>query len=251
MRRAIILSAGLGSRLRPLTKEWPKCLTEIHGKSILWNMLESLQRAGVNETTIVVGYLQEKIRASIGESFLGMKIHYVLNSEFEQTNTSYSLLLGIESLNYALMDTILVLEGDVFFDHQLVEKILEDEGENVTLVEKYSPDLDGSFVEISENFVTAWVHKTRRPDKFHLEEKFKTINIHKFTGFFVHEQLVPTIDAYMQRGERKAPMEFIMNDIVSSNAQLVQALLPTPLRWYEIDNMEELTRAEQIFSQNL
>lgn len=248
MRRAVILSAGLGTRLQPLTNEHPKCLTEVHGKSILWNMLEALQKAGVNETTIVVGHLKEKIQEVVGLSFLGMKIKYAVNADFQTTNTSFSLSLGLAAADFALMDTVLVLEGDVFFDAGLIERILEEEEENVTVVEKYSPLLDGSFVAVEGDWVRDWIHKSKRKEGFTLEDKFKTVNIHKFSGTFVHETLLPTLETFLNAGQLKAPLEYVMEEIVSQHKSLIKALLPNPYRWFEIDNSEELAHAHHLFA---
>ena len=60
----LVLAAGLGKRLAPLTEERPKGLIELGGRSLLARLLDGLQAAGVHQTVLVVGYRQEMIRAS-------------------------------------------------------------------------------------------------------------------------------------------------------------------------------------------
>ena len=61
VKRAVVLAAGLGSRLRPLTNDVPKCLTEVCGKSILESTLDNLEKNHIEETAITVGYLGDVV----------------------------------------------------------------------------------------------------------------------------------------------------------------------------------------------
>src|SRR3989344_1314627 len=93
---AIILAAGLGSRLDPLTKEMPKCLVKVHGKQILRSTLEKLERARIEETVILVGYLANVVRKEIGSQLGRMKITYIESERYKETNNMYSLWLARE-----------------------------------------------------------------------------------------------------------------------------------------------------------
>ena len=118
--KAIILVAGRGTRLKPLTDTIPKCLTEVNGKPILFNALEHLEKNKIEETILVVGYLRDKIEERIGNFFGNMKITYVKNDIYDKTNTSYSLWLALKDL--LIDDSLLVLEGDVFFEEELLKR---------------------------------------------------------------------------------------------------------------------------------
>ena len=86
VRKAIILAAGIGSRMGSFTEHTPKCLTPINGVSILNNMLAHLSDSGVKETIIIVGHLKEKIYDMIGTSFNGMKVSYIESDRYTTTN---------------------------------------------------------------------------------------------------------------------------------------------------------------------
>ena len=85
---AVILAAGLGSRLRPLTDDRPKPLVEVGGVPILHNALRNLAAVGVTDATIVVGYRHDAIERRCGEIFAGIRIQYVVSDVFERTGSA-------------------------------------------------------------------------------------------------------------------------------------------------------------------
>ena len=248
IRKAIILAAGMGTRLKPMTLTNHKCLTEVNGVSILENALEALHQNGIEQVTIVVGYLSELICRRIGTDFHGMQITYAENAIYDQTNTSYSLKLGLEkTIDY---DELLLLEGDVFFEYKILEDLLQ-QGGNITVLEPYRSDLDGTFVELNERgYVVKWTHKSKRPKEYILEDKYKTVNIHKFSEDFVLNILLPYLDASLANMGGKEPIETVMMNLVIENSEAVKGLVLRGQKWYEIDDIADLERAEKIFTVN-
>ena len=91
LNKAIILVAGMGTRLKPRTDTIHKCLTKVNDIPIIENALTCLKSVGVTEVMLVVGYLRDEIKDEIGNEFNGIKIGYVENSDYATTSTSYSL----------------------------------------------------------------------------------------------------------------------------------------------------------------
>lgn len=243
--KAVILAAGLGSRLKPLTDIAPKCLTEVNGKPILVNALEQIENLGISETILVVGYLKDVVKAAIGEKFGQMPIAYVENERYSTTNTSYSLLLALER---ASGERILVIEGDVFFAKHLLEEFVRDHHDNATVVEKYKPTLDGSFVEVEGGVVADWIHTSRRPPDFNVVTKYKTVNIHKFDARFVENVLRPTLKSHVDDSGGVEPFEYVLEDIVNNTAAKIYAFEAAGDKWFEIDDARDLAEAERIFA---
>ena len=161
--KAVILAAGLGSRLKPLTAQRHKCLTEVNGIPILANTLACLEPSAVTEVVLVVGHLAGQVRDFTESNRGRLGIRYVENTRYAQTNTAASLLLALGALG-PVKTPILVIEGDVFFDQGLLDALISHGAENVTMVEKYHPALDGTFVDVDHQlFVTGWWHASRRP----------------------------------------------------------------------------------------
>ncbi len=74
--KAIILAAGVGSRLRPLTDDKPKSLVAINRKSILERMLESIRNVGMKEVIVITGYREEQLKEFILEKFPDISVHF-------------------------------------------------------------------------------------------------------------------------------------------------------------------------------
>jgi choline kinase len=94
VRTALLLAAGLGSRLAPLTGAVPKCLVSVSGVPILERLVRALDSHGFERLAIVTGYKGDAIRDYLGESFGGIAIEYIVSPLFETTNNVYSLWLA-------------------------------------------------------------------------------------------------------------------------------------------------------------
>jgi len=110
---AIILAAGMGTRLRPLTETMPKTLVLIKGKPLIEWQIEHLIEAGIKEITIVGGYLCEKL-LYLKTAYEGFRVSIVNNKEYAAYNNIYSLYL----VRHLLGETFIV-EGDVFHTRNL------------------------------------------------------------------------------------------------------------------------------------
>ena len=189
--------------------------------------------------------IPDQIKERIGNLFGNMKINYIDNDIYDKTNSSFSLWLGVKNLNYK--DALLILEGDVFFERDLLIKFIEEGFSNSTIVQKYNPHLDGSFVELSSDMVIDWVHKSVRPEKYIIEDKFKTVNIHKFDINFVEDLLKPTLKEHADKKRGESPMEYVMQEIITKKEGQVHAFEVGTLKWFEIDDVKDLKIAEGIF----
>ena len=103
--QAVILAAGKGTRMKDLTKDTPKPMLLVNGKPVLEHIFENLPQE-IDEVILVVGYLQEKIRAHVGSNFKGRQVQYI---EQENLNGTYGALLQAKPL---LKDRFLVMNGD-------------------------------------------------------------------------------------------------------------------------------------------
>lgn len=117
--QAIILAAGVGSRLEKLTNGRPKCLAEIGGRPIVLHQLEALSDHGIGPVLMVVGYEQQAIREVVGA-----RVEYVVNERFRETNSLYSLWLGREWVK----GPFVLLNSDLFFDPEILSRLLEEPG---------------------------------------------------------------------------------------------------------------------------
>ncbi len=130
MHKALILAAGKGIRLRPLTEDVPKCLIKVGNKTVLEYILENFSNAGVKEAVIIVGYKKELIMGKIGNNFNGMKITYCENKHFDKFNVGTSILCAKEHLDCPFIQS----HADIIFHPEVIKKVLSSEKENAIII---------------------------------------------------------------------------------------------------------------------
>jgi choline kinase len=128
--KAIVLAAGVGKRLWPVTQHKPKCLIEIGGQTLLSRYLESLASVKIRQATIVVGYKQEMIRAAVGAHCHGVDISYLVNEEFHRGSIS-SLWIA----RTALSDDVVIMDADVLFHREILHRLVTSPHENCLLMD--------------------------------------------------------------------------------------------------------------------
>ncbi len=114
---AIILAAGMGTRLRPLTYDTPKSLVKVNGQPLVERQIEALKEVGINEIIIATGYLSEKFNY-LKEKY-GVKL--IFNDKYDVYNNGYTMYLLREYLGNSL-----VLEGDVYIANNFLRADLKE-----------------------------------------------------------------------------------------------------------------------------
>ena len=193
--QAVILAAGQGTRLGPVTDHCPKCLVEVQGKPILQYQLEALCEAGVRECVIVVGYRAAQVRSFFGARFRDVAITYVENEIFDRTNNIYSLWLARREIT----GDLLLLEGDLIFEPALLIDLLETPYENTAVVDRFQPFMNGTVILAHGNVASAMVLKLDQPPGFDYGAALKTVNIYKFSHRAVSDVLMPALGGYVPR----------------------------------------------------
>ncbi len=128
MLKAVILAAGVASRLRPLTNNTPKCLLKVKGKTLLGMTLDNLQENGLLDLILVTGFEAGQIREFIQKNYPHLHVEFIHNQDFAITNNSYSLWLAMQKLKGHSM---LLLDSDIVFEPIIIRKLLESNHENV------------------------------------------------------------------------------------------------------------------------
>jgi len=244
VRRAVILAAGQGHRLQPLTDDVPKCLVEVGGEPLLVRSLNSLASHGVEEAVIVVGYRADVVRERIGDRFAGMTIHYVDAPEYDTTNNLRSLWDARDYLD----EDVLLLEADLAFDRDLVRRLLAHPGSSAA-VAPYHRALSGTVVRRDRrNQVTSFVLGADQGPTFDSNDSFKTVNIYLLREQLLREQIVPRLNHAIEVGRVHDYYETIFRDAVEDDSWPdLAAIDVSGCRWYEIDDQRDLDTAEFLF----
>src|SRR3954469_19047778 len=117
---AVILVAGIGSRLRPITDDRPKALVDLGGETILGRTVRLLASYGVRKIVLATGYREDAVRIAMQGAPPVMVVEYCRNPEFDRTQNSVSLALCRDALG---TDAFFKLDGDVVFQRQVLERL--------------------------------------------------------------------------------------------------------------------------------
>ena len=242
--QAIILAAGMGKRLKDLTKNNTKCMVKVNGVALIERLLKQLEAYHLTRIVIVIGYEGAKLRDYVQSLAIKTSVFFVENPIFDKTNNIYSLYLARE---YLCDDDTLLFESDLILEDAVIKRLIDDPRETLALVDKYESWMDGTCVKISENddileFVPG--------KKFRFEEiksYYKTVNIYKFSKHFSVTHYVPFLEAYSAALGNNEYYEQVLKVITMLDDPEIKAKRLDGEVWYEIDDIQDLDIASSMF----
>ena len=242
--QAIILAAGMGSRLKELTKNNTKCMVKVNGVTLIDRMLHQIEKNKIDRIIIVVGYKGEILKEYINSLDIKIPITFVENPIYNKTNNIYSLYLARE---YLTKDDTLLFESDLIFEDNLITMLIDDPRPTLALVDKYEAWMDGTCVKLDENSnIDAFVPGSKfKYDE--IDEYYKTINIYKFSKNFSETHYVPFLEAYSKALGNNEYYEQVLKVITMLDDSELKAKKINGEKWYEIDDVQDLDIAETIF----
>jgi HAD superfamily hydrolase (TIGR01450 family) len=237
--KAIILAAGVGSRLRPITDSKPKTLVEVNGKPMLGYLIDALVSNGVSDIVICTGYRAERIRAFCEQTYPDVSIRFVHNADFESTNNMYSLYLAKEEFT----DDLLLMNADLVFLPGVIARMVArddcavavDAGVYVDESMKIALRADGTIRAISKTIPP--------PDAF--GSSIDVYRVTKGSLGVVAEEMRDIIEVH---GDRNRWTEVMLDNLFSTGRLLAKPCDIRPEKWFEIDNYDDLARAEVLFN---
>lgn len=243
--QVVIPAAGMGNRLGNHTKDKTKCMVKVHDITLIERSLDILSKYDVRRFVIVVGYQKEKLVEFLGDNYNGIEIIYVENNIYDTTNNIYSIYLAKDLL--AEDDTIL-LESDLIYEPKIIDDLISNQFPNVAVVDKYQPWMDGTVVEIDNNYDIINFVSKKDFNFSKTDDYYKTVNIYKFSKEFSQNTYVPFLEAYSSALGQNEYYEQVLRVITLLDTQELKALPLQGEKWYEIDDIQDLDNAEVIFS---
>lgn len=236
-RTALLLAAGMGSRLAPLTDSTAKCLVGLSGIPILERLIRTLTSYDFTRLVVVVGHESDSIQDYLGDHSGAIQISYVVSSCYKTTNNIYSLWLARRVID----EPFLLIESDLVFDESLLEGMLKADR---VAVSRQLPWMNGTTVTLDgRTAVSAFcLGEMSRPDATH----YKTVNIYSFsraTWVAICERL----DRYIAAKRTGDYYESVFADMVADGSMTLSPVLFDADSWYEIDTLADLAAAELLF----
>jgi NDP-sugar pyrophosphorylase family protein len=235
VRTALLLAAGTGSRLAPLTDMTPKCLVPVNEISILERLLCSLQKHNFNRLVVVIGHQADCIRDYLGTRTKGMDITYITSPLYKTTNNIYSLWLARNVID----EPFLLIESDLVFDTDMLTDMLYPDR---VAVAKIEPWMNGT---------TVTINKLMEIDAFHCGaqktdgQQYKTVNIYSLSA--ATWQLVKKrLDYHISNNMVNGYYETVFADMVKDDCLFFTPVFFDTNSWYEIDTLTDLRAAELV-----
>jgi choline kinase len=238
--KAIILTAGVGSRIRPLTDNSPKCLLDVAGQPILKRMIDNLKAAGLTQFVVITGYMANTVKKYIADNYPGLDVTYIYNDRYEETNTGYSLFLTRDAVGG---DSFVKLDGDVVFEAAVIDKLIKDTHENCLTIDKnIQLDKEEVKAQIGEGGEILKVGKTLDARMAH-GESIGIEKVGKETGKVFYEILERDVV------EKQKWQEYYDDSYTTLVAEghPFYAVDISGLKWVEIDTHEDYDRANEMF----
>ena len=243
--QAIILAAGMGKRLKALTRNNTKCMVKVNGIPLVDRALAQLDDLELKRIVFVVGYEGKKLIDHISTLDVKTPIEFVDNPVYDSTNNIYSLYLAKDLL---AEDDTLLLESDIIFEDGMLRDLVEDPRPTLALVDKFESWMDGTVVRLDdEDRIVSFIPK-KLFDFDDTPEYYKTVNIYKFSREFSVTHYIPFLEAYSTALGNNEYYEQVLRIITMLDDSEMRARRLEGQTWYEIDDQQDLDIAESLFA---
>ena len=238
--KAVILAAGAATRLRPLTNDIPKCLLPVGDSTILGMTVDNLTANGVQEFVIVTGYREGQIHEFIASRYPGLRVAFLTNQRYADTNNIYSLWLTREHLHGHSM---LLLDSDIVFDRGIVPLILQSGHEDCLAVVR-AKALGDEEIKVRTGAGGAILEISKEVDA---SAAFgESIGIEKFSPRFAGRLFDVLEDKIVSRKQHNQFYEAAFQELIDMGEQ-IYAVDVGNLPCVEIDTPEDLVAARALF----
>lgn len=252
LERVVILGAGTGSRLRPITDDRPKCAVALAGEPLAVRALRQFADRGVRRGTVVVGHFADRARELIGARVGEMTVDFVDNPEYDTTNTMYSTLLAADALRQGAY----LVEGDIACSDVAIERLMTtaDAGLSLWAGEPWTDAHSGCQIRtdahgriVQQSIVRNGVRDGARPPDDGLRT-WKSAGMLRITARDA-AVLIARLEAEAGAGNRRVYYDDVIGKHVGDFDLRVCDLQGVP--WVEIDDLDDMAQARTLFEEPL
>jgi choline kinase len=252
--KAIILAAGQGKRLNPLTNEKPKCMVELFGKSLIEHQINAYTSCGISDINVVTGFRSDSITTS--------NVRYFKNERYERTNMVESLFCAEEILN----GNIIISYGDIIFEKNVLKQLIQSSNDFSVIIDKNwkdywsirskNPLVDLESLKLdSKGDIISIGQKVKKLEEIQgqyiglMKFSNKAVNILK--DFYheckkISEKKSNPLNA--NSPFEKSFMTDLLQGLINSNYQLHS--VPIHGGWLELDTVEDFETYQRMFRNN-
>ncbi len=246
--KAIILAAGYGNRMRPMTDTHHKTMLKVAGKTIISRIIDGLVENGIKDIVIVTGYRADELTAYLDNCYPQLSFQFVHNSKYRETNNIYSMALAFEHIT--IDSDIILIESDLLYQPGVIKRLICSPHKNTALVDKYRIGMDGTVVTVENSVITSVIPPHLQPESFDFSDKYKTLNIYKFSREFCETSFKKLLIYYANVIDRNCYYELILGILIYMQKETIHAEIVQGENWSEVDDPNDLQVAEFDFNEN-
>ena len=235
---ALLLAAGTGTRLQPLTLDAPKCLTEVGGVPLLERLVNNLRAQGFERLVVVIGHLGDRIQEFLQQHAGELRVDYVINHNYRTTNNIYSLWLARQRIR----EPFLLVECDLIFETWMLDDMLQPDK---MAISRILPWMNGTTVELGS---------LRRVSVFRMRgeicddaRQYKTVNLYSLS-LHSWNKIKERLSRYVSADRLGEYYEVVFAEMIADGTLSFDAVFFDAHRWYEIDTKADLRAAENLFA---
>lgn len=246
--KAIILAAGYGNRMRPLTDRIHKTLLSVGGETILSRIIDGLVINEVTDIVMVTGFAADTIRAYLAAHYPQVAFTYVHNEKYRETNNIYSLALAFDSVE--IDSEVIVIESDLIYHPEIISQLIANPHPNVALVDRFRSGMDGTVVTVENSVITSVIPPHLQGERFDFSDKYKTLNIYKFSKEFCQTSFKKLLSYYAHAIDNNCYYELILGILIYMQRETVHAGIIENSPWAEVDDPNDLAVAQFVFNRD-
>jgi len=241
---AVILAAGMGSRLTPITNHMPKSLVKVAGKRIIEYQIEGYLKAGLaqQDISIVTGYMGDEIKKFTATNYPYVNI--IESIDYKTTNNMYSLYLALKKIygSGTKFETLLINNADCLYESDIIKNLLENPKENLIAVNDKIYMEESMKITLNDNGVINNIAKTISEE----ESYAVSIDLYKYSRkavdclFDIVKMFIEEKNELKQWTEVAFPYLFEQVDVYPHDID--------NKKWVEVDNNEDLKMADKLFA---
>lgn len=237
--RAIILAAGRGSRLLPLTENLPKCLLQVGDTTVLSLQLDTLEAAGVDEAIVITGFMAGSVEAEIEGRAGSMRVQTLFNPFYQVADNLASCWMARAFMD----DDFLLINGDTLIEPALAKKVVESPKTNIQVTIDKKPEYDSDDMKVSlDGTALTAIGKTLSADETHGE----SIGFLRFMGDGP-KLFRDKLHQMMRTGDGVKAWFLSAIDALAKTDTEVTTYSIEGMTWAELDTMEDYAAIKAIF----
>ncbi len=242
IKQAVLLAAGTGTRLMPLTADRPKCMVEVDGCAIVDTLLAALLRLGIEKIVVVTGYQADTLEDYLRKRD-AFRWHFIHNERYATTNNILSLQVAAE----AIVAPFLLVESDIYLAPEVLAPLHEPDR---ILVAPYTPQMDGTGITMDQKgHVAEMVIRAHQSRANSLGTMHKTVNFYSFSET-TWGPYRAALNRWVAKGRLDQYYEAVLAELINDGVVQMKGVDVGLEGWAEVDNADDLRHLERQLQRN-